>query len=93
MEIFHMATTYNGYANYETWNVMLWLYNDEGIYDDLRRAIRPVVRNEGDISEVQSIVTRIFSTPDGPATPDGVWLDDKRIDWDEIYEHLMLDFR
>ena len=25
--------TYNGYKNYETWNVALWLQNDEGLYE------------------------------------------------------------
>ena len=28
-----MSKTYNGWKNYETWNVALWLGNDEGLYN------------------------------------------------------------
>ncbi len=29
--------SYNGWSNYETWNVSLWLNNDEGSYRELRQ--------------------------------------------------------
>lgn len=32
-----MDTTYNGWTNYETWCVSLWLSNDEGPYNDTRQ--------------------------------------------------------
>jgi len=85
-------TTYNGYTNYETWNIVLWLFNDETIYDNLRREMRSVVRTNGDEEDVKSIVTSLFASDDGAATPDGVWLDDKHINWSEIHRILMDDF-
>ncbi len=29
---------YNGWCNYETWNVALWLQNDEGLYNLARES-------------------------------------------------------
>lgn len=64
--------TYNGWANYETWNVSLWLNNDEGLYDSMveyaRRAVRPKYREFVDT----------YLSEFSKGTPDGVaWLDDE----------------
>ena len=32
--------TYNGYANYETWNVALWLDNDQSDYANMQELTR-----------------------------------------------------
>jgi len=29
------ASSYNGWKNWQTWNVALWFANDEGLYDSL----------------------------------------------------------
>jgi hypothetical protein len=33
------AETYNGWKNYPTWNVALWLDNDEGLYNATRETV------------------------------------------------------
>ncbi len=39
-----MNTTYNGFENWETWNVNLWLNNDEVMYKHLQ-----VLKNSSDL--------------------------------------------
>ncbi len=68
--------TYNGWTNYETWNVALWLGNDEGLYNLVRRC--------EDYKEV------VFSLLDCGITEtgDGISYNDVNVDEDEMNEFI-----
>ena len=55
--------SYNGWTNYETWNIALWINNDEGLYDIARRC--------DDYQDfVDAIDGLISKTPDGVSFTD-----------------------
>lgn len=68
-----MATaTYNGWANYETWNVALWLQNRENLYylcQDMGNYVDTI-----DMLKDEGIVE----------TPDGVRYDDPKVNIIEL---------
>ena len=45
---------YNGYSNYETWVVNLWINNDEKVYNEMKNTVEPV-NKECDGSNVYTI--------------------------------------
>ncbi|MCP4113798.1 MAG: hypothetical protein GY737_00050 [Desulfobacteraceae bacterium] len=73
-----MSDGYNGWANYETWNVALWIGNDEGLYNDAKRCSNYTdfrLRmnewfREYDEREDGSAPEILFCTPDGVAWND-----------------------
>jgi len=65
--------TYNGFKNYETWNIALWINNDEDNYD-LAQASK---------SYDQFLNAKSFESTE---TPDGVKWNDKALDYERLEE-------
>ena len=64
---------YNGFKNYETWNVCLWISNDEGLYNLSLQC-----------ANYDEFVGMVRDELLMPETPDGVhWLD-SGLDYDAI---------
>lgn len=64
---------YNGWKNYETWNIALWINNDEGFYRWVKALKEAGYKNYKEVS--QSLMN---SEPKG--TPDGVAWNDSQLD-------------
>jgi len=77
---------YNGWANYETWNVALHLDNDEGSYLAVCEYVRDTLNSTNDLT-YEGLVEYLGLA--GQATPDGVPWDYFRIDRHEMFEWLM----
>ena len=73
--------TYNGWTNYQTWNVALWLGNDEGLYDMAR-----MYREHG-YKSLSHLLIEL-----SPTTPDGVAWNDTNLNICELNEMLTDDF-
>ena len=77
-------TTYNGYTNRATWNLMLWISNDECAYHFFRDLYYRIGGDDLDVRQdmIESSAREWF----GSTTPDDDRLDD--VDWEEIREHM-----
>ena len=69
----------NGWTNYETWNVSLWIQNDEGLYNWARD-----YRHFGYMKFAEALTEYSVS----PKTPDGVSWTDSELDIDELDEMM-----
>ena len=58
--------SYNGWENYETWNVALWIQNDEGFYSLAREA----GNYEDFVDALEACSFNSLKTPDGVSFKD-----------------------
>ena len=68
-----MAKTYNGWKNWNHWNVSLWINNDEGLYRLAQECINTSKGRalyEGK-SPRQMAAEMFFNRVEGAKTPDG----------------------
>ena len=66
--------TYQGWTNYETWNVVLWIQNDEELYN---------LVNEFEIACYEDLLDVLYECG-SKETPDGVKWTDPKINRAEI---------
>jgi hypothetical protein len=70
---------YNGWTNRQTWNVGLWIGNDEGLYHlarEYRRSKQPYQDFREALTEIGGAIAY--------QTPDGVAWNDSALDTDEL---------
>ena len=71
-------TTYNGWKNHATWNVALWIQNDEGLYNFAKDMPDYFTFRES-MREMSGDSSIGYQTPDGVAWNDSA-LDVPRLD-------------
>lgn len=78
------VTTYNGWANWETWQINLWLDNEEPLYREKVRLLRRLSRWSDNEQEDEIIAFCREQFPRG--TPDMDPGDMDKVNWSEIVE-------
>jgi len=68
-------TTYNGWKNHATWNVALWIGNDEGLYNFAKGC-----------DTYQDFVCKMREFFASTETPDKVDWDDESLDYESLDE-------
>ncbi len=76
--------TYNGWANYETWNVALWMQNNQFLYNTAVACVEYVSDDE---TPYQKFIRNMHNV-DKFTTADDVAWDDELINQDEINEMM-----
>jgi uncharacterized protein (DUF1810 family) len=74
-------STYNGWKNRETWNVALWISNDEPLY----RAAVAFARSSKSRAPYRHFIECEIASP---TTPDGVSWTSRKLDYRRLNEFM-----
>jgi len=76
---------YNGWKNWETWQILLWATNEQSLYNETTRFVEFFSNKAGFDQKVRVFFRTMF--PNG--TPDMDSADEMLlVDWEEITRHL-----
>ena len=82
---------YNGWTNWETWNVLIWLDNSENLYNAKESFIKQTQHKQNFEILVKSFLTDIFpnGTPDMKSADEMKTVNYEEIaeTWQEVYDH------
>jgi len=82
-------TDYNGWTNYETWNVSLWIQNDEFLYNTAKACVEFCSENETPFEKFVRCMCEGMVGRHLKETPDGVKWDSAMINDFQINEMML----
>ena len=82
-----MIGTYNGWSNYQTWNVALYIQNEFRFYKAAQSYVS--YQNQLNLPVLFDEFRQYFMDLLGSVTPDGVSYTDPTLDQNELNEMLM----
>jgi hypothetical protein len=83
---------YNWWTNYETWNVKLWIDNDEGMNDDFARMARNATSPYAFGKEIKDIIEEMKPEVGGMFA-DLLNAALSVVNWEEIAENMMEEYK